>query len=220
MKHFTLFIVIMFLVSGVLFGTVWANWLECAYGECSDDSTGNSLGTIQSGGQIGTHVIIGAGNFLKSHSDFQLFLNKYELSELNGVCFEELQSILNNCISSMESTVVTYYDLKNIASVTPYDQSVIDNLKDFDYDGFLQGRNLNPAVFQEVRGFLSQGDVTGAICDIYSKTLDLLDLLYRIKGDIDKNTLPGISNLWELNQEYSNALLYGQYIAWIFKSII
>jgi hypothetical protein len=213
-------LIIMLLVPGVIFGTVWANWFECAYGECPESNSSSSVAGIQSVGHIGTLVIIGAGHFLKSHSDFQLFLNKYELSELHGICFEELQLILNNCIYSMESTKFTYYDLKTIAALTPYDQSVIENLKEFDYDGFLQGLNLNPAVFQKVRGFLSHGDVNGSINAIYLKTLKLLPMLYSIKIDIDKNTLPEISKLWELNQEYSNALLFGQYIAWIFKSIL
>lgn len=220
MRLLSIFIIIM-LLPGVILGSVWCNWLDCTYmGNCQNNSGSSSISSVQSGGYMETLVIIGAGHFLKSNADFQLFLNKYELSGLQGVCFEELQAILDNCIFSMESTRITYYDLKTIAYLTPYDPSVIENLKEFDYEGFLQGRNLNPAVFREVRGFLNHGNVNGAINAIYLKTLKILPLLYSIKIDIDKKSLPEISKLWELNQEYSNALLFGQYLAWIFKSIL
>jgi len=209
------------LFSGTVFGTVWCNWFTCAYGgECPKLSGGSSFVGIKSGGYMSTLVTIGAGNFLSSYSDFQAFLKRYELSELQGICFEEMDSILSSCITSMENTNVMYYELKTIAALIPYNQVVISKLNSFDYDGFLQGRKLNPAVFQEVREFLSKGDVTGSVRSIYSKTCFILPLLYRIKFDIDRKTLPEISNLWELNQAYSNSLLFGQYIAWIFKSIL
>lgn len=220
MKLLSIFLIIIFLFSGSLFGSVWCNWIECAYGECPNASSASVNGSIQGGDQIGALVILGAGHFLKSHSEIQLFLNKFELSGLYGANYDEMKPILDNAISSMESAKDTYYNLKIIASATRYNQSVIKNLMNFDYDFFLDGRNLNPLVFQEVKGYLCDGNVNGVISDIYSKTFDILPLLYKIKLCIDNNTLPDVSFLWELNQEYSNALLFGQYVAWIFKSII
>lgn len=219
MRLLSTFIIIMLLVPGVIFGTIYANWLECAYGECTENSN-SSTGSIQSGGQISTLVILGAGHFLKSHSDFQLFLNKYELSELQGVNYEELQGILNNCISSIENAIDTYLNLKTIALATHYNQSFIEALKDFDFDGFQVGLNLNPLVFQEVKCFLGNGDVNGAINAIYIKLLDILDGLYNLNHDIDKNNLPPISKVWELSHLYSNSLSFGQYISRIFYSIL
>jgi hypothetical protein len=90
----------------------------------------------------------------------------------------------------------------------------------FDYDGFLEEKGLNPAVFSSVKGFLIKGDIAGAYESTFSDTADLLERLNNIKHDIDNNTIPDISILWELNQKYSDALFFGQYISMIFKEIL
>lgn len=211
--------IIFFLFSGAVFGTISANYSPCAYqGGCPEAINKTSIHDSVS--QINTLVILGAGHFLKSHSDLQLFLNKYELSQLSGINYNELQSILNDAVIGMENARDTYFDLKTVASSTDYNKAVIADLHDFDYEAFHDGRNLNPVVFKEVVGYLSKGDVTGSYIAIYSKVTDILERLNGIKRYIDNNSLPEVSLLWELNQEYSNALLFGQYIASVFKSII
>ncbi|NIM11172.1 MAG: hypothetical protein GTO45_04210, partial [Candidatus Aminicenantes bacterium] len=190
------------------------------YSDISYDGDGSSEdGKRSSTPTIKILVIQGAGCFLKSHSDFQLFLNKIELAELNGADFIELQDILNAAINSMECANTTYFNLKNLAADTPYNQEVIEQLRTFDYDGFLEGKGLNAAVFSRVKGFLIKRDVTGAYESMFLDTVDLLDRLNQIKQDIDNNKIPDISKLWELNQEYSDTLFFGQYTAAIFFEI-
>jgi hypothetical protein len=219
MKHLTLFIIITFLFSGVLYGTICANYSPCAYeGGCAKSS--NQSIVQSSGSQINFLVVIGAGYFLDSHSNFQLFLNKVELSELYGLNYDDLNGILDAAISNMVSAKTTYYALKTVAASTPYNQSVIEGLKAFDYDGFFYGRNLNPFVFKSVKAFLYNGDVTGSYSEMFSnKSLLLVKLLF-VKSFVAKGNIPPISELWSLNQLYSNSLLFGQYIAMIFSSVI
>lgn len=219
MRLLSFLIIVFFLCSGVLLnGTICANYSPCAYeGECPDNSSGQA--SVKSSG-LNTLVVMGAGCFLESHSNFQLFLNKVELSEIHGLDFNELNSTLEATISSMENARYIYYALKTTAASTPYNQAVIENLKAFDYDGFISGSNLNPLVFKNVREYLAIGDVTGAYNQIYHNKSLLLEKLLHLKGFISQGSLPPISELWSINQSYSNALLFGQYIAMIFSSIL
>jgi hypothetical protein len=217
MKKLSIFLILVLSISIGVFGVITGNWSETAYNETNN--TGND-GKRSSTPTIKILVIQGAGYFLKSHADFQIFLNKIELAELNGADFIELQDILNTAVNSMGNTKSKYFVLKNLAAVTPYNQAVIEKLMAFDYCGFLEGKGLNFDVFFRVKGFLIKGDVTGAYESMFSDTVDLLDRLNQIKQDIDSNTIPDISKLWELNQKYSDALFFGQYISMIFKEIL
>jgi len=216
MKSLKLLIPLFFLTSLCVFPVVWGNWTDGAY---TSGSSGND-GKRSSSPSIKVLVIQGAGHFLKSHSDYQLFLNRVELAELAGADFSELRDILNSTISSMESTNITYFELKNLAAATPYNQEVIEKLKTFDYHGFQEGKGFNTGIFLEVKSVLSKGNVTGAYESMFSKTAGLLERLNNIKKDIDNNIIPDIYGLWELNQKYSDALFFGQYTAMILKETI
>jgi hypothetical protein len=219
MRLLSMFISIMLLFSVGVYGTICANYSPCAYqGECPNASTQSIVQS--SGGYINYLVVKGASYFLYSHSKFQMFLNKVELSEIYGINYDELNGIIDEAISKMDSAQYTYYVLKVVAAETPYNQSVIERLKSFDYDGFFYGRDLNPVVFNKVKEYLYNGDITGAYCEMFSNKSILLDKLIFVKRFISKGSIPPISELWSLNQVYSNSLLFGQYIAMIFSSVI
>ena len=85
-------------------------------------------------------------------------MQKIELAELSGVNYDELRGILNEAISGIESARTTYYDLKNLAAITPYNQSRIDALKSFDYTGFIETHRLNKEIFSKLEALLSSGN--------------------------------------------------------------
>lgn len=214
MKKIFLVLILTMCLSMGMFGVIILNDSESAYnggGEDEQKSGSNPIGIL---------VVLGAGHFLESHSEFQVILKNVEMAEMSGLDDDELHGILDKAISSMESAKVTYSDLKNLAAGTPYNLEVIEKLKAFDYDGFQKGKgNLNPIVYQEVKGFLSRGDVTGTYSEMFSNTVDILENLYQLKKSIVKDILSDISMLWQLNQKYSNALFFGQYAAMIFKAV-
>lgn len=217
-RLFFIMLVVILFYGGVLYGTICANYSPCAYqGECPNNSTQTS---VKSTGGLNMLVVMGAGYFLESNSNFQSFLNKVELSELYGLDFNELNSLLEAAILSMENARYIYYVLKTTAANTPYNQAVIENLKAFDYDGYVYENNLNPLVFKNVREYLAIGDVTGAYNQIYKNKSLLLEKLLLLKSFVSKGSLPPIKEIWNLNQSYSNELLFGQYIAMIFSSIL
>ena len=169
--------------------------------------------------QIKVLIIQGAVQFIKAQSEFQGFLQKVEQSELSGVNFEELQDVLNSTIHIMEGARNTYFDLKTLAGCTPYNEIFINKLKIFDYNAFQENNGLIQETFKKVESFLKKGDITGTYIKIHADTVEILELLYKIKHSIDASIFPEIKDLWELNQKYLNSLCFGQYIAQVFYKI-
>jgi hypothetical protein len=158
----------------------------------------------------------GGSHFLKSAGYINQFLNLVESSELTGPDYIGLQKNLNAAILYLEKARVTYLQLKNQASETPYNQEVIYRLLNFDYYSFQQENGLFPVIFKKVKGFLATGNVTGIYNKFYSYTGHILDLLYTFKKDIDSEIFPDLSSLWKVNQKYSDFKLFGQYTAQVF----
>ena len=216
---------IIFLVfwANLTYGVVSGNGSERGYegggGGGGGDGNTSEGKDIDGNPVIRNLLILGAGHFLKSHSDFQMFLNKIEFAEINGTNFDELRNILVGAINSMESSKNSYFDLKTVAFETPYNQSVIDLLKNFAYDAFTYGKDLNWQVFEKLKGFLINGDITGTYVKIHADTVEILELLCAVKQSVDSEIFPDIKDLWLLNQKYSNSLFFGQYLAMIFESI-
>jgi hypothetical protein len=161
----------------------------------------------------------GGSHFFKSAGHINYFFSLVESSEITGPDYKSLNKTLNAAIYYMEQARVTYLQLKNQASVTPYNQEVIDKLVRFDYDSFQEERGLFPVIFEKVKGFLATGDVTGIYNEFYSYTGYILDLLYTLKKDIYAEIFLDISTVWSINQKYSEFKLFGQYVAQVFYSI-
>jgi hypothetical protein len=161
----------------------------------------------------------GGSHFLKSAGHINHFFSLVESSEVTGPDYKALNKTLNAAIYYMEQAGITYLQLKNLAAVTPYNQEVIDKLVSCNYDSFQEERGLFPVIFEKVKGFLAAGNVTGIYNEFYSYTGYILDLLYTLKKDIDAEIFPDISNVWGVNQKYSEVKLFGQYVAQVFYSI-
>jgi len=204
------------LISTGLFGIMSGNDSEGAY-----DESGTEKGTTRSTTlPMRVLVIKGAGHYLKSQSDALEFFNAVELSELvNGPDYKELSVFINSAVSNMKNARDTYYRLMVAAQVTPYNPVVIEKLRALDYDAIQDQYNLNQTIFKEVKGFLSRNDVNGVYNRFYLNTCRILELLYDMQKLVDAGIFPGRSLLWELNQQYSSSLLFGQYVAIVFSAI-
>jgi len=173
----------------------------------------------EKGFSMNYYITEGAGYFLNSYSDMLLFLNKVEMSELNGIDYKELRTIIYKSIENMEKAKDAYYSLKQLAEGTPYNQSVINLLLTFDYDGFQNERGLNSDIFKDVEEFLGKGDVRGLFCQLLSDTDEILFKLYSIKVMVDADVFPELSKLWRVNHAYSETMLFGQFAAEVFYEV-
>lgn len=211
----------LFFMSNVTYGVISFNGSDSGYDGDGEDSSGESsnISNAASSSLIRMLIIQGAGYYLKSHCYYQFFLNKIEMAEIEGVNYCDLQGVLNATVFYMERANISYLDLKNVAAGTPYNEVVVGELKGFDYDGFKEGKNFNREVYGKAKSFLEKGDITGLYCEMYSRSVVILEALNNLKGVIDGNSFPEMSILWELNQNFSNALFLGQYTAMIFSEL-
>lgn len=168
---------------------------------------------------IENDVVQGAGYFLKSYSDFLLFLNKIELSVLEQTNYPELKGLISSAVKNLWEAKNSYTSLISIASATPYDQYIQGKLKTFNYLEFQVQGHFNQEIFKYVEGYLKAGDVTGAYIRFKSGIELILEILYRINQKIEENVLPDTVDIWKVNQAYSEGLLFGQYVAQVFSKI-
>jgi hypothetical protein len=169
--------------------------------------------------EIRRHIIDGGGYFLQVGSDINTLLSRVEFSELYGLDFEVLQKNLDAAIDNLEKARGNYYQLKNLAAVTPYNQDMIDRLIKFNYDDFKEGNGLIPAVFESVKMYLKNGDLRGIYNEFYHNSGEILDTLYTLNKNVDAGIFPKISTLWSLNHKYVESKLFGLYAAMIFIEV-
>jgi hypothetical protein len=202
-------LVVFFLLSIPSFALVWGNNTQGVFGS---DGKGE-------GESINGYIIDGAGYFLKAYSDILLFLNKIELAETRGLNFAEINAILDSAIDNMERVKSTYAMLCEKADATPYDQTVIEQLKTFDYISFQEQNALNPVIFREVKLYMASGNIRGAYYKILSATEKILGILKGIEKSTADNIFPPVPDLWKLNQACSNIFLFGQYLSMVFNAL-
>ncbi len=175
---------------------------------------------IASGSSLRDYLIEGAGAFLNSYANALVFMNQIEMGELHGYDFTGMSQSIDRAILHMESAENFYVNLKNLADITPYNPEVIFALKRFHYSSYCNDFRLNKTIFRNVQGYLQWGDVRGAYGQMLTDTIRILDCLYRVKYALDDSRLPEGQLAWDLNQYYSDSLLFGQYMAGVFSEIL
>ncbi|MCU0288934.1 MAG: hypothetical protein MUF15_21380 [Acidobacteria bacterium] len=168
---------------------------------------------------IDTYIEIGGGYFLKSHSDILLFMNKIEMSNINGSNYNEWQNILNSALNNLRKAKNTYAILIKTAEATPYNHDVIAKLESFDYASFAALNNLNGILFKEVEQNLGAGKVTECYKNAYARMCNIEKFLSAISSEVVLQKMPDISMLWKVNNLYAETLITGQYVAMVFSGI-
>jgi hypothetical protein len=219
LKNFKILRILLVITALLIFTTnsfsLWyANGSGGAYGGSGD---GDGLGATS--GQIDQYIVEGAGYFLDSYSYTLQFMRKVELADHQGLNYPELSQLLDTALVNMQQAMDTYKLLKETADITPYNPEVIEALKNFNYDLYGETNGLNKEIFAEVKSYLIKGQVR----EIYGKLLSdmgiMIDLLQKVKKNIDKNQFPPVRTVRQLNQVYSISLLFGQYVAAVFADL-
>ena len=182
-----------------------------------NDEDGEKIGIVNV--SMEANVIQGAGYFMEANSYIQSILNRVELQDITGIDFNELYRLVDRALENIKVSRMTYGELIQLAEVTPYNREFIVKLKAFDYRSFMTGMDLNSVVFNQVRGYLERGDITGTFKHTYSKLAAIEDLLKEIKNEISYERIPGLSLLWKLNETCAETSLFGSHAARIFHSI-
>ncbi|MDQ1351927.1 MAG: hypothetical protein QG657_2233 [Acidobacteriota bacterium] len=205
-------IFICYFFAQISFARIWGNWRDCVNTPgCSDESSTSILGE---------YIIESAGNFLKSHSHHQTFLDMFEMSGKNDTDYMALRETLNSAIEDMENSKAAYSNLIKATEKTTYNQAMIDKLLVFDYDGFRLKYGLIEPIFTKVKSLLVKGDIPGLDAAVLANLDAILSKLYAVKAVVDKNQEPELSLLWRTNQAYFEAQLFSQYMSEVFRAIL
>jgi hypothetical protein len=171
------------------------------------------------GNSIKYYIVKGGGYYLSGYSDILKFLDRIELSDLNGLDYVELNQILDSAIDNMKNANNNYTLLIAKAEITPYNMTFIDKLMVFDYHGFESEHHLNGIVFDKVKKYLKKGDITGTFKTCRSDVLEIIETMEKIKGYTSSNRMPVLQDTWLLNELCSESLLFGQYAARVFAEV-
>jgi hypothetical protein len=175
--------------------------------------------SLTSGDSIAGLIAQGGYYFLKASSNLDELLSLVEISEISGPDYPAMQTAAAYAADNMQKARDIYYRLKNLAAVSPYNQTVIVQLAAFDYTSFQKERLLIPVIFLKVKKFLCAGDVRGVYNEFYANAGKLAESLLSLKKDVDNGTLPGLSNLWRIQQGFAEDKLFSQYVAEVFYSL-
>ncbi|MCP4147851.1 MAG: hypothetical protein GY757_08870 [bacterium] len=182
------------------------------------DVTSGDQKVMTAGNSINRYIEDIAANFLLAKADILTFSNLYELSD-SSIDYEEWLRVLNSAEDNIKKSMDAYSQLIQLAETTPYNQAVLDKLMNFNYPGFLSKHNLNTGIYLEVEFFLNQGNVTGAFKKIAASLDTISGILTQIKAEVNADTMPGLTDIWRINEEFSTALLFGEYVAMVFSEI-
>lgn len=219
MKILKISLVTFILLSTVqVYGLVSLNKSECSFLNQCDDNNKDSYSALSSG-DIKTTIVLGASSYLSSQKNFTQFMNYYELSDIYGADLSAKRIAIDSAITHMESAYSYYYELFYLSYYAKYDPVVLDKLRNFDYLSFKREWNIRSEVFSDIREFLVNSDIKGAYREMFKKSGRILNQLYQFRYTLSRGIIPDINGVWILSQEYSDTLLFGQYIAMVFKSV-
>jgi hypothetical protein len=210
--------IILLLTPTSMFPRIVHNGAGGVYEE-GDGTSGTNASTLSMPPTIEVYVITGAGYYLNAYSDILVFLNRVELSDLKGMDYNESRQILDRALDNMNRALKTYECIIEKAEVTPYKETLISKLMDFDYTGFMQERSLNSVIYAKVEEYLKKGDITGICRQLHAEFIIITRLLYSIRDELYFEKLPGMSIIWRLNERCSQTLLFGQYASRVFYAV-
>lgn len=213
MKAFLFLLIIVAHAPLNTFGYFVLNDSECSlHNQCSTGGTEqtNAFASIQ----VKPIIVKGGSYFLESNAGMLLLMKKIEASE--NVELSELSKICKGTVGKLLKAQNAYMELVEASASIPYDKDFLYQLRSFNYHEFQERtQGINNGVFQEAVWFLVYGDMKGVYTAHYNKVANLYERFKLIDDSIDNGELPPIKALWELNQMYSNTLLFGQYVAQI-----
>lgn len=165
------------------------------------------------------YLIDGAVHFLNSYSSFLMVLNKAELAEIKRWDTNSIRKALKKAIKNMEEAIKVYKKLNQKGKNSIYDESVIENLRNFQYDTLLKENHLFKPIFDDANTYLKEGKIQDIYEELLADCKGILTSLNDMQAGIVSQKFLKRSELMKLNQSYCKVLLVGQYVANVFGEI-
>ncbi len=208
--------VVIMVFSGNLLAIIHLNGSGGGYGAPPNDGDGYSIAA----NEIERYVVEGACYYLDAKISIEAILNRVECKDVKGIDYDELSMLFDNALVKIKAAAATYEQLIAIAEKTPYNQAIIEQLKSFDYDKFMEENSLIPVIFKESAQYLSRGDITGIYKHTYQSMKAIEALLLTVKKALSLGGLPGIPVFWQLNEKCCRSSIFGSYCARVFNRVL
>jgi hypothetical protein len=192
------------------------NGAGSGYGNGEGESPGIQSYEYQS---IEYYIMAAGTYYLEANTRVQTLLKLVEQQEIQGIDYSEMQSVVNRALNYMQMARDTYAQLIRKAEAAPYNDVFLAKLKDFDYVSLEAKNSLNPILFDLVRLYLQNGDITGMFKRTYSDVTGMMELLVKIREVVSRYGLPDISLFRQLNEKQALSSVFGSYAARVFSEI-
>jgi hypothetical protein len=193
-----------FLALGLMMGMIAdacivMNDVVCAFSPTAEKSS------------IEDNIIAGATYFLASKANADLLLMEYEKASNQKLDMASSLSCATAAIGKLETAREKYILARDIGKRIGYIEYKCAWFKNFDYDRFINERNLIPSIADKVRGYLNNMDIVGLYTENINNIEAILKTLKEIEGNLKQNRKPAIGLIWGLLRQYSGAALFGNY---------
>jgi hypothetical protein len=165
------------------------------------------------------YVQAGGSYYLEANSYVQILLKLVEQQEIQGINYTEMQVTVCKALDYMQMANEIYEQLICKAEATPYNETVLAKLRNFDYESFVQKNGFNPILFDLIRHYLQDGDITGMFKRTCSDARGMIDMMNKIREDVSQYRLPEISIFRQLNEMQALTSVFGSYAARVFSEI-
>ncbi len=166
-------------------------------------------------------IVQGATSFLDAYANIMEYLKITEAITVDGENAREIMVLLEKAALSMRQANQHYRDLYAAAVISPLDPIIITALGKFDYAQFAltQRQYINQEIFNEVKAYLSIGDILGLYSRIVERTEQMSEQLTQLILASNEGKTVSLTETWKINQMLASHLLFGQYPAQIFHSL-
>ena len=168
---------------------------------------------------VETLTIDGTSYFLKSNADVFLLLNEVEIGYPNALHFQNALGLTRSALNKLNIARERYLQIINLASGSGYTGHKIQRLNQFNYAGFADSHNLDGKIMKQVELYFKHGDIIG----LYRENIKNIDSILLLLGDIEtqlsEGTAPPISSFWSLLQQFSSAVILGNYSTMVFNNM-
>ncbi len=190
-----------------------------AYWVLNDPPPGSCAGCENTAYRNDDALVQGAASLLQSYSDFLLLLNESELSALKDFDLVRAETFARTALEKLEIAHYNYYNSVTILSGRNFDEGLITQLLDFDYEDYRALNELQSETMYRVAYYLSHGDVVGTYEAAYRDIGKMISTLYPILQDIRMGVSPKLEKLQKVYQQYSDLMQFGYYASLVFAEI-
>jgi hypothetical protein len=161
---------------------------------------------------IENQIIEGASQFFQASADIMKLFDETERgARLRS--FPNNIGLIDAAISKLRLSKENYLKAVNLGNAVDETKCNFNYLKQFDYDKFIEEKGLIKEIAEDVKTYLSAGNVTG----FYHRIADDLEIMIRkldelkVKLKSSNNTAFDITDYWGLIQLTSRIMLFGNY---------